>query len=137
MGAIDWEAYEEKARKMTVAALARAVWDCREAEKAMRGWNPDREGFYSDQASIYSRELRTREAKDCTRFLEYFRASVVMAATSRLEGNIESAKRRDQLCESYYRQASEYGFQETDLQELESLHRDLTATLWLNSKYKA
>ena len=30
------------------------------AEKAMRGCNPDKEGFYSDQASTYAIELKRR-----------------------------------------------------------------------------
>ena len=58
--AADFEAWETKARTMTNAELLYAARDCREAEEAMRGWNPIREGYYSDQASTYGMELKRR-----------------------------------------------------------------------------
>lgn len=58
----DFKAWEAKARTMTTAELLYAARDCREAEEAMRGWNPEREGFYSDQACTYGMELRRRRA---------------------------------------------------------------------------
>ena len=48
---------------MTVDALMHTIQDCRNAEKAMRGWNPVKEGFYSDQASTYAMELNRRGGK--------------------------------------------------------------------------
>lgn len=58
--AADFQAWESKARTMSVAELLHAARDCREAEAAMRGWNPIREGYYSDQASTYGMELNRR-----------------------------------------------------------------------------
>ena len=46
---------------MTTAELLYTVRDCQEAEAAMRGWNPVKEGFYSDQASTYGMELTRRQ----------------------------------------------------------------------------
>jgi hypothetical protein len=56
----DWNKYETRAKKMTVSELEFACKDCREAEKAMRGWNHEKESHYSDEASVYSAELRKR-----------------------------------------------------------------------------
>ena len=56
----DFHTWEAKARTMTAAELRYAAQDCRQAEAAMRGWNPVREGFYSDQAHTYGDELRRR-----------------------------------------------------------------------------
>ena len=58
----DFQAWETKARTMTTAELLHAARDCREAEEAMRGWNPAREGYYSDQASTFGMELNRRRA---------------------------------------------------------------------------
>ncbi len=58
----DFQAWEAKARTMTTAELLYAARDCREAEAAMKGWNPVREGFYSDQASTYGMELNRRRS---------------------------------------------------------------------------
>jgi hypothetical protein len=56
----DFTAWASKAKTMTVAELLYAANDCREAEKAMRGWNPIKEGYYSDQACTFGDELRRR-----------------------------------------------------------------------------
>ena len=56
----NFEAWRQDAKSMTVDALKHTIQDCREAEKAMRGWNPVKEGFYSDQASTYAMELKRR-----------------------------------------------------------------------------
>ena len=56
----DFTAWEARAKTMTVAELLYTVKDCQQAEAAMRGWNPIREGFYSDQACTYGDELRRR-----------------------------------------------------------------------------
>jgi hypothetical protein len=56
----DFTRWSEQAAKMTVAQLHYAAQDCRKAEQAMRGWNPVREGYYSDQACTFGDELRRR-----------------------------------------------------------------------------
>jgi len=59
----DFTAWETKARTMTADELRYAARDCRQAEAAMRGWNPIREGFYSDQAHTFGDELRRRQGR--------------------------------------------------------------------------
>jgi hypothetical protein len=56
----DFTRWSEQAAKMTIAQLHYAAQDCRKAEIAMRGWNPAREGYYSDQACTFGDELRRR-----------------------------------------------------------------------------
>jgi len=56
----DFANWEAKAKAMTVAQLLYTVKDCQQAEAAMRGWNPVKEGYYSDQASTYGMELTRR-----------------------------------------------------------------------------
>jgi hypothetical protein len=58
--AADFAAWEAKAKTMTVAELLWTVKDCQQAEAAMRGWNPVKEGYYSDQACTYGMELTRR-----------------------------------------------------------------------------
>ena len=48
---------------MTDAELLYSARDCRQAEAAMRGWNPVAEGRYSDEAHTYGDELRRRRAR--------------------------------------------------------------------------
>ncbi len=60
--AADFTAWAAKAKTMTFDELLYLAKDCREAEKAMRGWNPIKEGYYSDQACTYGDELRRRIA---------------------------------------------------------------------------
>lgn len=57
---IDWNAKEAYAKKLTLAQLEYAIKDCIEARDAMKGWNPEKEGYYQDEASIYSQELKRR-----------------------------------------------------------------------------
>ena len=59
--AADFATWEAKAKTMTVAELLYTVKDCQQAEAAMRGWNPIKEGFYSDQACTYGMELTRRQ----------------------------------------------------------------------------
>lgn len=56
----DFTAWEAKAKTMTFRELVYTVRDCQEAEQAMRGWNPIKEGYYSDQACTYGMELTRR-----------------------------------------------------------------------------
>lgn len=56
----DFRKWREKASSMSIAELLYAAEDCRQAELAMRGWNPVKEGYYSDQASTYGDEARRR-----------------------------------------------------------------------------
>ena len=58
--AADFSRWEARAKAMTMAELLYTVRDCQQAEAAMRGWNPIKEGFYSDQASTYGMELTRR-----------------------------------------------------------------------------
>jgi hypothetical protein len=60
--AADFAKWERHARTCDVDALRHIVADCSQASKAMRGWNPDREGFYTDQGATYHAELRRRGA---------------------------------------------------------------------------
>ncbi len=61
----DFDTWSARAKTMTVAELLYTVKDCQEAEAANRGWNPVKEGYYSDQACTYGMELtaRRRQAK--------------------------------------------------------------------------
>lgn len=59
----DFARWEAQAKTMTVAQLLYTVRDCQQAEAAMRGWNPVKEGYYSDQASTYGMELTRRRRK--------------------------------------------------------------------------
>ena len=61
--AADFTRWEAKARSMTTAELLYSARDARQAEAAMRGWNPIAEGRYSDEASTYGDELRRRREK--------------------------------------------------------------------------
>ena len=56
----DFAKWEAQAKAMTDAELLYAARDCRQAEAAMRGWNPIKEGYYSDQACTYGMELNRR-----------------------------------------------------------------------------
>ena len=52
--------WERQARAMEERTLLWTIADCRQAEAAMRGWNPGREGFYADQACTFGMELTRR-----------------------------------------------------------------------------
>ena len=57
----DFAKWRAQAETMTNACLRYTVADCRQAEAAMRGWNPIKEGYYSDQACTFGDELRRRQ----------------------------------------------------------------------------
>lgn len=57
----DFATWEARAKTMSVAELLYTVKDCQEAAEAMKGFNPDREGFYIDQACTYGMELTRRQ----------------------------------------------------------------------------
>lgn len=59
--ASDFIKWAADAKTRDDASLAYIVRDCREAAEAMRGWNPDRENFYVDQACTYADEIRRRK----------------------------------------------------------------------------
>ena len=59
----NFETWRQEAKALSTEALLHTIEDCRNAEKAMRGWNPIREGFYSDQAATYGMELNRRGNK--------------------------------------------------------------------------
>ena len=56
----DFSKWEREAKKLSIDSLRYVVKDCQEAAQAMRGWNPEREGFYLDQASTFGQELTKR-----------------------------------------------------------------------------
>lgn len=56
----DFAKWEAQAKTMSISALIYTIKDCQQAEAAMRGWNPIKEGFYSDQACTYGMELSRR-----------------------------------------------------------------------------
>jgi hypothetical protein len=56
----DFAKWQAKASTMTIAELLYSARDARNAESAMRGWNPIAEGRYSDEACTYGDELRSR-----------------------------------------------------------------------------
>jgi hypothetical protein len=58
--AADFANWANRAKSMTSAELLYTVNDCQRAAKAMRGWNPVKEGFYVDQACTYGMELTRR-----------------------------------------------------------------------------
>lgn len=58
--ATDFQAWETRALTMTDAELLYTVRDCQKAAEAMKGFNPDREGYYIDQACTYGMELTRR-----------------------------------------------------------------------------
>jgi hypothetical protein len=60
----DFKTWRETAKALSTADLMFTIKDCRKAEESMRGWNPIKEGFYSDQGSTFSDELRARRAKN-------------------------------------------------------------------------
>ena len=57
---LDFNKWEKHASGLTMAQLEYIVLDCRAACKAMRGHNPDKENYYSDQAATYASEARKR-----------------------------------------------------------------------------
>ena len=57
----DFAKWRAQAEAMTTACLIYTAKDCRKAEAAMRGWNPIKEGYYSDQACTFGDELRRRQ----------------------------------------------------------------------------
>ena len=56
-----WAAWEANAKICDEGQLKFIIADCRKAQQAMQGHNPEKEGFYSDQAATYSDELRKRK----------------------------------------------------------------------------
>jgi hypothetical protein len=58
--ATDFAKWRSQAAAMDEAALHFAIRDCHEAAGAMSDWNPDRAGFYTDQALTFADELYRR-----------------------------------------------------------------------------
>ena len=54
-----WEAHAETLDALTIRWI---VTDCHRAARNMRGWNPNREGYYIDQGCTYSMVLSRRLA---------------------------------------------------------------------------
>lgn len=60
----DFAKWEAHAKTLDLYALRYTIQDCQQAEAAMRGHNPVKEGFYADQAMTYGMEYtrRTRQS---------------------------------------------------------------------------
>ena len=58
----DFQNWRDRAKFMSISSLRYVIQDCRSAAKAMRNWNPIKEGYYEDQAFTYADELRSRLA---------------------------------------------------------------------------
>ena len=56
----EFKTWESVAKKCTISELQFTIRDCREAQLAMHGWNPEKENYYSDQRMTFSDELRRR-----------------------------------------------------------------------------
>ena len=56
----DFAKWERAAKRLSIDSLRYVINDCQMAARAMKGWNPDREGFYIDQASTFGQELTKR-----------------------------------------------------------------------------
>ena len=56
----DFALWERKAKGLSLDSLRFVIADCQSAAQAMRGWNPEREGYYIDQAHTYQHELMKR-----------------------------------------------------------------------------
>ncbi len=56
----DFAKWEREAKKLSIDSLRYVINDCKEAAQAMKGWNPEREGYYIDQGSTFGQELTRR-----------------------------------------------------------------------------
>ena len=57
----DFIRWAKHAKTCSYQNLQSIIADCDQARLAMSGWNPEREGYYCDQASVYAIELRNRK----------------------------------------------------------------------------
>lgn len=57
----DFARWAKQAKALGADSLRYVVEDCRQAAEAMKGWNPEREGFYRDQSSTFGQELTRRK----------------------------------------------------------------------------
>ena len=53
----DFQRWEDHAKVLDCYTLKYIIKDCQSAEKCMRGFDPIREGYYSDQAVTYGMEF--------------------------------------------------------------------------------
>ncbi len=56
----DFAKWRSHAETLDTHALRWSIADCRHAARNLRGWNPEREGYYEDQAFTYADELARR-----------------------------------------------------------------------------
>lgn len=56
----DFTKWEDHAHTLSNSQIRFIVADCQAAERNMRGWNPIKEGYYSDQACTYGMVLSRR-----------------------------------------------------------------------------
>ena len=59
----DFARWEHLARSLHISALTHTMRDCYTAARAMQGHNPEREGYYLDQAMTFERELIRRRGR--------------------------------------------------------------------------
>ena len=52
--------WEEHSKTLDVYSLKYIIKDCISAAENMKGWNPNREGYYLDQAATYGMGLTKR-----------------------------------------------------------------------------
>lgn len=56
----DFAKWRSHAETLDTRALRWSIADCRQAARNLRDWNPEREGYYEDQAFTYADELARR-----------------------------------------------------------------------------
>ena len=56
----DFAKWEREAKRLDIESLRYVINDCQMAARAMKGWNPEREGYYIDQALTFGQELTKR-----------------------------------------------------------------------------
>jgi len=56
----DFSRWEDHAQTLDLGSIGYIIQDCLDAARAMSGWNPEREGYYVDQAGTYRREITRR-----------------------------------------------------------------------------
>lgn len=57
----DFAKWRSHAETLDTRALRWSIADCRQAARNLRTWNPEREGYYEDQAFTYADELHRRK----------------------------------------------------------------------------
>jgi hypothetical protein len=56
----DFDRWEAHAKTLDAYSIRYIIKDCQQAAANMKGWNPNREGYYIDQSCTYAMELSRR-----------------------------------------------------------------------------